>query len=56
LRQSGAAVRFTDSRYDAVRSREEIRRCFGQVRDIEARQIPFRSIFLAMARSTRRSS
>jgi ABC-2 type transport system ATP-binding protein len=54
--QSGVAVRFTDSRYDAARSREEIRRRFGQVRDIEARQIPFRSIFLAMARSTRRSS
>jgi ABC-2 type transport system ATP-binding protein len=54
--QSGVAVRFTDSRYDAARSREEIRRRFGQVRDIEARQIPFRSIFLAMARSARRSS
>jgi ABC-2 type transport system ATP-binding protein len=54
--QSGVAVRFTDSRYDAARSREEIRRRFGQVRDIEARQIPFRSIFLAVARSTRRSS
>ena len=54
--QSGAAVRFTDSHYDAGRSREEIRRRFGRVRDIEARQIPFRSIFLAVARSARRSS
>jgi len=54
--QSGVAVRFTDSHYDAARSREEIRRCFGPVRDIEARQIPFRSIFLALARSAKRPS
>ena len=41
--QSGVAVRFTDSHYDAARSREEIRRRFGAVREVEARQIPFRS-------------
>ena len=52
--QSGVAVRFTDAHYDAVRSREEIRRRFGPVREIEARQIPFRAIFLALAKSARR--
>ena len=52
--QSGVAVRFTDSHYDADRSRDEIRRRFGPVRDIEARQLPFRSIFLALAKSARR--
>ena len=54
--QCGVAVRFTDSHYDAARSRDEIRRRFGAVRDIEAREIPFRSIFLALARSAKRPS
>jgi len=54
--QSGVAVRFTDTHYDAARSREEIGRRFGAVRDIEARQLPLRSIFLAMAKSARRAS
>jgi ABC-2 type transport system ATP-binding protein len=54
--QSGVAVRFTDAHYDAARSREEIRRRFGPVREIEARQIPFRAIFLALAKSARRLS
>ncbi|MCU1238915.1 MAG: transporter related protein [Candidatus Solibacter sp.] len=54
--QSGVAVRFTDAHYDAARSRDEIRRRFGPVREIEARQIPFRSIFLALAKSARRAS
>jgi ABC-2 type transport system ATP-binding protein len=54
--QSGVAVRFTDSRYDAARSGEEIRRRFGPVRDIEVRQMSFRAIFLALAKSARRSA
>jgi ABC-2 type transport system ATP-binding protein len=54
--QAGVAVRFTDAHYDAARSREEIRRRFGAVREIEARQLPFRSIFLALAKSARRAS
>jgi ABC-2 type transport system ATP-binding protein len=54
--QSGVAVRFTDAHYDAARSREEICRRFGAVRDIEARQLPFRAIFLALAKSARRPS
>lgn len=54
--QSGVAVRFTDARYDATRGNEEIRRRFGPVRDIEARQMSFRAIFLALAKSAKRSS
>ena len=54
--RSGVAVRFTDARYDATRANEEIRRRFGPVRDIEARQMSFRAIFLALARSAKRSS
>ncbi len=54
--QSGVAVRYTDARYDAARSDEEIRRRFGGVREIEARPMSFRAIFLALAKSARRSS
>ena len=54
--QSGAAVRFTDARFDAARGNEEIRRRFGAVREIEARQMSFRAIFLALAKSARRSA
>ena len=56
LEHSGVAARFTDSRYDAARTHEEIRLRFGPVRDIEARQMSFRAIFLALARSAKRSS
>jgi hypothetical protein len=50
------AVRFTDARYDAARSNQEIRRRFGGVAEIEARQMSFRAIFLALAKSAKRSS
>jgi ABC-2 type transport system ATP-binding protein len=52
--QSGVAVRFTDARYDAARANEEVRRRFGAVREIESRQMSFRAIFLALAKSAKR--
>jgi len=51
--QAGVVVRFTDSRYDAARSREEVARQFPRVRDISARVMSFRAIFLALAKSRR---
>jgi ABC-2 type transport system ATP-binding protein len=54
--QSGVAARFTDARYDAARCNEEIRRRFGPVSEIEARQMSFRAIFLALAKSAKRLS
>jgi ABC-2 type transport system ATP-binding protein len=53
--QAGVAVRFTDAHYDAARENEEIRRRFSGVREIEARQMSFRTIFLALAKSAKRS-
>ena len=53
--QAGVAVRFTDAHYDAARENEEIRRRFRGVREIEARQMSFRTIFLALAKSAKRS-
>lgn len=51
--QSSVVVRFTDSRYDPERTEAEIRHRFHDVREITARSIPLRSIFVALAKSTR---
>lgn len=51
--QAGVAVRFIDTSYDAGRSRAEVARRFPGVREISAREMSFRSIFLALARSRR---
>jgi ABC-2 type transport system ATP-binding protein len=51
--QAGIAVRFTDTRYDPARSREEVGRRFGGIREMHAREMSFRSIFLALAKSRR---
>jgi ABC-2 type transport system ATP-binding protein len=49
--QSGVVVRFTDSHYDALRSKGEIAQHFTGVHDIQPREMSLRSIFLALARS-----
>jgi ABC-2 type transport system ATP-binding protein len=54
--QAGVAVRFTDAHYDATSGNSEILRRFGRVRDIESRQMSFRAIFLALAKSAKGSS
>lgn len=51
--QAGVVVRFTDTEYDARQSRQEVARCFAGVRDVDARQMSFRAIFLALARARR---
>jgi hypothetical protein len=53
--QAGTVVRFVDTRHDAGRWREEIASVFGGVREVEAREMGLRAIFLALARSKRRS-
>jgi ABC-2 type transport system ATP-binding protein len=53
LEQAGIVVRFTDTSYDAGRSHDEIARRFAGVREISTREMSFRSIFLALARSRR---
>ena len=44
-------VRFTDSRYERVRTEKKVRSLFAGVSDIEVRSIPLRSIFVALAKS-----
>jgi ABC-2 type transport system ATP-binding protein len=42
-----------DTRFDAESTAAEIRQMFAEVRDISARPMPLRTIFLALARSSR---
>jgi ABC-2 type transport system ATP-binding protein len=57
VESSENVVRFVDSSFDGVRSPEQIRGAFGDVRDVTFAPMPLRSIFVAIARSndTRRS-
>ena len=53
---SGAVRRFIESRFDEERTRGEIRKLFGDVRDTRFTPMSLRSIFLAMAKAGRGSS
>jgi ABC-2 type transport system ATP-binding protein len=53
---SGAVLRFIDSRFEEERTRGEISRLFGNVRDIAFTPMSLRSIFLAMAKAGRASA
>jgi len=46
-----AVVRFVDTRFDAERTPDEIRRLFGEVRNISVSPMPLRAIFVTIARS-----
>jgi ABC-2 type transport system ATP-binding protein len=49
--QESSVYTFTDSRYDPQRTASDIRQCFSGIREITVRTVPFRSIFLALAKS-----
>lgn len=51
--RAGVVVRFTDSRYKREQTEAEIRRMFAGTRNIEARSAPLRSIFVALAKSSK---
>ena len=53
--QSSVVIRFADSRYDRDRSKAEILRRFPGVREITTRNMPLRSIFVALARSAQKN-
>jgi ABC-2 type transport system ATP-binding protein len=50
---SGAVVRFIESRFEEERTRAEIRKLFGSVRNTTFTPLSLRSIFLAMAKAGR---
>jgi len=53
LGASAAVVRFIDSRFDPVRTANEVRSVFGETRDVTLSPMSLRSIFLAMAKAGR---
>jgi ABC-2 type transport system ATP-binding protein len=56
MSNSSAVVRFTDSQFDADRTAAEIRKVFGEPRNITFSPMSLRAIFLAMAKSSRSSA
>jgi len=55
VQSSGNVVRFIASRFDADRTIAEIKEVFGEVRDVVVTPMSLRSIFVAMARTRRKS-
>lgn len=53
VEHSETVVRFTDSEYQEPTASSEIRRYFPAIRDVTVRTLPFRSIFIALAKSAR---
>ena len=51
--QAGVVVRFTDSRYERAGTEAEVRKLFPGVRDLAAHSMPLRSIFVALAKSSK---
>jgi ABC-2 type transport system ATP-binding protein len=52
----GPVVRFVETRFDPERTPAEVRRVFPECRDIQAEGMPLRSIFVTLARASRRAS
>jgi len=51
--QSGAVMRFTDSRFDSGKTGDEIRRRFPGARGVDTRPMPLRAIFVALAKTAK---
>jgi len=56
LNTSAAVVRFIESQFDPERTRAEIQRVFGEVRDVTLSPMTLREIFLAMAKGGRNAA
>jgi ABC-2 type transport system ATP-binding protein len=56
IEKSAAVLRFIESRFEEARTRAEIRRLFGDVRDTTFTPMSLRSIFVAMAKAGRHGS
>jgi ABC-2 type transport system ATP-binding protein len=52
----GPVVRFVETRFDPERTPAEVRRVFPDCRDIQSEGMPLRSIFVTLARASRRAS
>ena len=54
--QSAAVVRFVDTQFQQDRTMAEIRRLFGEVREISMTPMPLRAIFVALAKAGRKAA
>jgi hypothetical protein len=54
--QSAAVVRFVDTQFQQDRTMAEIRRLFGDVREIAVNPMPLRAIFVALAKAGRKAA
>lgn len=54
--QAGVVVRFTDSKYERERTEAQIRNLFAGARNIEARTMPLRAIFVSLAKSSKQKN
>ena len=54
--QSAAVVRFVDTQFQQDRTMAEIRRLFGDVRQIAANPMPLRAIFVTLAKAGRKAA
>lgn len=52
VRTSGTTIRFVESSFDDQNTPEEIRRVFGNVKDVQYRLLSLRDIFLALTRKS----
>ena len=53
---ASAVVRFVESRYDGERTVAEVRRVFPDCRNVEVHAMPLRSIFVTLARASRKAA
>jgi ABC-2 type transport system ATP-binding protein len=54
--QSAAVVRFVDTEFQQDRTMAEVRRLFGDVREIAVNPMPLRAIFVALAKAGRKAA
>jgi hypothetical protein len=54
--QSAAVVRFVDTQFQQDRTMAEIRRLFGEVREIAVNPMPLRAIFVTLAKAGRKAA
>ena len=54
--ESAALVRFVDTQFEYERTMAEVRRLFGEPRDVTVRPMPLREIFVTLAKASRKAA
>jgi ABC-2 type transport system ATP-binding protein len=56
IEQSGSLVRFVETRFERDRTMAEVGRLFQKVKHVEVRAMPLRSIFITLAKASRKAA